>query len=60
MLSIVDIIGEKNTTIVLDGNDTQVVEAVFAAEVQNNLIDLKNRLSRKKQVIPVLTEYFGK
>ncbi len=60
MLSIVDIIGEKNTTIVLDGNDTKIVEEVFSATSQDNLVDLKNRLSRKKQVVPALTEYFAK
>jgi len=60
MLSIVDIIGEKNTTIVLDGDDTKIVEEVFSTTAKDNLIDLKNRLSRKKQVIPALTEYFAK
>ena len=58
LLSIVDIIWEKNTSIVLDGNDTQVVEKVFNTSVENNLADLKNRLSRKKQVVPDLTNYF--
>ncbi|MDD3793611.1 MAG: manganese-dependent inorganic pyrophosphatase [Candidatus Gracilibacteria bacterium] len=57
-LSIVDIIGEKNISIVLDGADSKVASEVFGAEVKDNLIDLKRRLSRKKQVIPDLTEYF--
>ncbi|MDD2907267.1 MAG: manganese-dependent inorganic pyrophosphatase [Candidatus Gracilibacteria bacterium] len=57
-LSIVDIIGEKNISIVLDGADSKVASEVFDAEVKDNLIDLKRRLSRKKQVIPDLTEYF--
>ena len=59
MLSIVDIIWEKNTTIVLDWNDTKVLEEVFSWKVENNLINLKNRLSRKKQIVPYLTEYFS-
>ena len=59
MLSIVDIIWEKNTTIVLDWDDTNIVEEVFSCKVENNLADLKNRLSRKKQVVPELTKYFG-
>lgn len=58
LLSIVDIIWEKNTSIVLDGNDSQVVQEVFNTTVENNLADLKNRLSRKKQVVPDLTKYF--
>lgn len=57
-LSIVDIIWEKNISIVLDWADSQVASEVFEAEVKDNLIDLKRRLSRKKQVIPDLTEYF--
>ncbi|NVP17425.1 manganese-dependent inorganic pyrophosphatase [Candidatus Gracilibacteria bacterium] len=57
-LSIVDIIGEKNISIVLDGADSKVASEVFDAEVKDNLIDLKRRLSRKKQVVPDLTEYF--
>lgn len=60
LLSIVDIIWEKNTSIVLDGNDSQVVENVFNTTAENNLADLKNRLSRKKQVVPDLTNYFNK
>lgn len=60
MISIVDIFWEKNTTIVLDWVDSEVVEKVFNTKVENNLADLKNRLSRKKQVIPELTGYFNK
>lgn len=59
ILSVVDIIWEKNTTIVLDWKDTQIVEEVFNCTAENNLADLKNRLSRKKQVVPELTKYFG-
>lgn len=59
LLSIVDIIWEKNTSIVLD-EDTKIVEKVFNVKVENNFADLKRRLSRKKQIIPDLTEYFRK
>jgi manganese-dependent inorganic pyrophosphatase len=57
MLSIVDIIWEKNTTIVL-GEDSEIIEKVFNTKVEDNLADLKNRLSRKKQIVPDLTKYF--
>ncbi len=60
MLSIVDIFWENNTTIVLDWVDSKVVEEVFDTKVENNLANLKNRLSRKKQIIPQLTDYFNK
>jgi inorganic pyrophosphatase/exopolyphosphatase len=33
---------------------------VFNTNVENNLADLKNRLSRKKQVVPDLTNHFDK
>jgi len=58
-LSIVDIIWEKNTSIVLDWNDSQIVEEVFSVKIENNLADLKRRLSRKKQIVPDLTNYFN-
>lgn len=60
LLSVVDIIWEKNTSIVLDWSDSEIIETVFNTKVENNLADLKNRLSRKKQVVPDLTNYFNK
>jgi manganese-dependent inorganic pyrophosphatase len=60
LLSVVDIIWEKNTSIVLDWSDSEIIETVFDTKVENNLADLKNRLSRKKQVVPDLTKYFDK
>jgi manganese-dependent inorganic pyrophosphatase len=60
MLSVVDIFWENNTTIVLDWIDSKIVEEIFNTKVENNLANLKNRLSRKKQVVPELTEYFNK
>lgn len=59
MLSIVDILEEKNTTIVLDGNDTSILETVFDCRVEDNLANLWARLSRKKQIAPDLTNYFN-
>ena len=60
LLSVVDIIWEKNTSIVIDWEETKIIEEIFWAKVENNLADLKNRLSRKKQVVPDLTNYFNK
>ena len=59
MLSVVDIIEEHNTSIVLTWDDSLVVEKVYSCKVQDNLADLGNRLSRKKQIVPQLTEYFN-
>jgi len=58
LLSIVDIIWETNTSIVLDGKDSKVVEDIFWWKVSNNLINLWRRLSRKKQIVPELNEYY--
>lgn len=57
-LSVVDIIWMKNTSFVLNWEDANIVKEVFKTEVIDNLADLKARLSRKKQIIPDLTEYF--
>lgn len=59
MLSIVDILGEKNTTIVCDGEDSKILSEVFHCKTQDNLADLWARLSRKKQIVPDLTQYFS-
>ena len=59
MLSVVDIIWEKNTTICLDWKESEIISEVFNIEVVENLANLKNRLSRKKQVVPELTKYFS-
>lgn len=58
LLSIIDIIWEKNTSIVLDWKDSMVVEEVFWNKVNDNLIDLGRRLSRKKQIVPELIQYY--
>lgn len=60
MLSIVDILNEKNTTIVADEEDAKIVEQIFGAKVINNVADLQARISRKKQIIPELTTHFNK
>lgn len=59
MLSVVDIFWEKNTSIVLDWKDSEIIEKIFNVKVIENLADLKNRLSRKKQIVPQLTDYFN-
>lgn len=58
MLCIVDILQEKNTTIVLD-EDTKTLEEMFTTQVSENLADLGNRISRKKQLAPIATDYFN-
>ena len=59
MLSVIDILQEKNMTIVCDGKDSTIIQEVFWSQIINNVADLGNRLSRKKQIIPQLTDYFN-
>ncbi len=59
MLSIIDILAEENTTIVLEGKDTKILEEVFGCHVHENQASLGARLSRKKQIAPDLTDYFN-
>jgi len=59
LLSVVDIIWEKNISMVLEWKDSKIIEEVFWTKVENNLADLKRRLSRKKQIVPDLTNYFN-
>ena len=58
MLSIVDILRENNTTLVTD-DDSTTLENIFWVEVHDNEADLWNRISRKKQLAPLATEYFA-
>lgn len=60
MLSVIDILKEKNTTILWDEADFKVISDIFWVNVLDNLADLWSRISRKKQVIPELTAYFNK
>lgn len=60
MLSVIDILNEKNTTILSDETDIKVIRDIFWTDVLDNLADLWPRISRKKQVIPELTAYFNK
>jgi len=59
MFSVVDILWENNTTITLNGNDSSIIEQVFWVKSIDNLSNLWPLLSRKKQIMPKLTEYFN-
>ncbi|MBP6910031.1 DHH family phosphoesterase [Patescibacteria group bacterium] len=58
MLSVIDILNEKNTTIISNHHDASIVKEVFGAETTDGIADLGNRLSRKKQLAAPLSEYF--
>ncbi len=58
LFSIVDIIKEKNLTLIPGDIEEKVVRQAFKTDVKNHIADLGSRVSRKKQIIPVLEAYF--
>ena len=58
MLSVIDILNEKNETLVWTIEDSQIIKQVFDADTHEHLADLGKRISRKKDLIPALTKYF--
>lgn len=58
-LSVVDILNEKNITIVPTKEDEIIIKAVFGVDTIDHLADLGWRISRKKQIAWPLTDYFS-
>ena len=57
--SVVDILNETNHTLVLDEAHAEILKGAFGADTQDQLADLGNRISRKKQIVPAFEKYFG-
>lgn len=57
LFSVIDILNEKNHTFILWEPEAKLVKAVYGSETHNNVADLWERISRKKQLIPPLDEY---
>jgi manganese-dependent inorganic pyrophosphatase len=58
LFSIVDIIKGKNLTLIPDEIEEKVVRQAFKTDIKHHIADLGSRVSRKKQIIPVLEAYF--
>ena len=58
LLSVVDILREHNTTLVLSATEEKVLREAVGVEAQDGRADLGGRISRKKQIVPVLEAYF--
>ncbi len=56
MFSIIDILNENNITLASE-EDQKIIEKVFDTHFENNIANLGNRVSRKKQLLPQLKEY---
>lgn len=57
---VVDILNEKGTAFALDEFETNMIESAFESKkLENNLYDIGNIVSRKKQIVPNLEKYFA-
>lgn len=59
LLSVVDILNETNKTFILSATEEKVLQEAFGAAVQGQVADLGHRISRKKQIVPALEQYFA-
>lgn len=59
MLCVVDILNEQNMTLVPTDIDAEVVKHVFGSDTVDHIVDLWNRISRKKQLAWPVTDYFA-
>jgi manganese-dependent inorganic pyrophosphatase len=59
LFSIIDILKQKNLTLVPGDNEEKVTREAFKADVKDRIADLDSRVSRKKQIIPALEAYFN-
>ncbi len=60
MFSVIDIFEEENTTLSWSDHDKGIIEEVFGIKFEWNRAKLGRILSRKKQIIPELNNYFNK
>ena len=54
LFCIIDIVNEKNSTIVASVTEANIIKKIFGADTVEALADLGGRISRKKQIIPDL------
>jgi manganese-dependent inorganic pyrophosphatase len=59
LFSIIDILKQKNLTLVPGDNEEKVAREAFKTDVKDRIADLDSRVSRKKQIIPALEAYFN-
>ncbi|UJR15159.1 hypothetical protein I4U23_002122 [Adineta vaga] len=59
LFCIVDILKEKNLTLIPSENEDKVIREAFKVDVKDGIADLASNISRKKQIIPTLETYFN-
>ena len=58
LFCIIDIIQEHNLTLILGEAEEKVAREAFKVDVKDQIADLGSRISRKKQIVPALENYF--
>ena len=51
---IVDVLNEHSDLLILGESELQLAQKAFGGNVQNSLMDIGNRISRKKQIAPAI------
>ncbi len=59
-LCIIDILKENNVTFVIWDEEAKVLNDIYWKSTSNNICDLWNVISRKKQIVPKFTDFFDK
>ena len=59
LFCVVDILAEENTAFVIDETDSAVISWAFGVTITDHQWSLGNVLSRKKQLVPMLEQYFA-
>lgn len=54
---IIDVLNQQSTAIVCDDNHKEIIIKVFSSTDNENLLDIGNNISRKKQIAPALDEF---
>jgi manganese-dependent inorganic pyrophosphatase len=54
LFCVIDIIAEKNTTLVASSSESDIIQRTFWVQTIDGLADLGDRISRKKTIVPQL------
>ena len=59
LFCVVDILKEKNLTLIPTEDEDKVVRQAFKVDIKDGVADLGSNISRKKQIVPTLEAYFN-
>ena len=59
LFCVVDILNEHTTAFVVSEREEEIVSWAFGAIVEDGYVDLGNRVSRKKTIVPPIDEWFA-